>query len=82
MLSSSCNVVTVPNYVMKNGAFLYATTNMDHIIATPLFMLITITPYPLPGILTTILNTHTMPSSVYYTFTNHGSYHMRAVKKS
>jgi hypothetical protein len=33
--------VTVPNYIMKNGVFLYATTNMDHIIATPLFMNLT-----------------------------------------
>ena len=69
---------------MKNGAFSYATTNMDHIIATPLcvFMLITLTPYPLPGIQTAILNTHSKPSSVYYTFTNHGGYHLRAVTKS
>jgi hypothetical protein len=53
---------------MKNGAFSYAATNMDHIIATPLFMLITLTPYPLPGIPTAILNTHSKLSSVYHTF--------------
>jgi len=67
---------------MKNGAFLCATTNMDHIIATPLYRHITLTPYPLPGILIAILNIHSKPSSVYYTFTNYGSYHLRAVKKS
>jgi len=36
-------------------------------IEYPLFMLITLTPYPLPGILTAILNTHTVSPVQYIT---------------
>jgi hypothetical protein len=76
------HIVAVPTYIIRNGTFLYATTNMDHILVTPFFMFITFIPHPLPGILTAILNTNSKPSSVHYTFTHHGSYHLRAVIKS
>jgi hypothetical protein len=62
------HIVTVPNCIMKNGTFLYATINMDHIVVTPLFMFITFIPYPLPGILTAVLNTEPILDSVLYFF--------------